>query len=247
MATSAQRGQMVRVRIGRKITPFYPHSGEMANNQSLKDFSVTYRYLNCFDMNRPLQLQKRFQIGAVLLVLLVGIVWNNVSSKRNLEKVDTSVTSIYNDRLMAATYIFDLSNILYEKAALGHTAAARQQAALDRSIADLIHKYDNTMLTVKEAALWRSFKDNLRQYNIADAHSETVFFNKAIGDLKALSALQATEGNSLFRKTQSSITAFALSSNLEMALAVGLGIITLVLIGASKDAMLNLRQRPSLN
>lgn len=198
-------------------------------------------------MNRPLQLKKRFQIGAVLLVLLIGIVLNNVSSKVNLDKVDTSVTSIYNDRLMAATYIFELSNCLYEKNAMDPIANKTQMATLDRNIGSLIDKYDHTVLTVKEAGLWRSFKHNLQQYNIAGGQQETLFFGKAIGDLKALSSLQASEGNSLFKATQSSITAFSLSSSLEIALAVGIGIITLVLIGASKEAMMTFNQQSSLN
>ncbi len=198
-------------------------------------------------MNRPLQLNKRFQIGAVLLMLLVGIVLNNVSSKMSLDRVDTSVTSIYNDRLMAATYIFELSNSLYEKNALSMTAGKQQQLAIDRNIENLINKYDNTVLTVKEAALWRSFKYNMQQYDIAGSEQKPVFFTGILHDLKALSSLQASEGNALFRKTQSSITAFTFSSNLELVLAIGIGLITLVLIGVSKDALLTFKQQSSLN
>jgi hypothetical protein len=198
-------------------------------------------------MNRPFQLQKRFQIGAVLFVLLVAIVLNNVSSQRNLDRVDTSVASIYNDRLLAATYIFELSSSLHEKEALSPAAAAGRQAAIDHNIADLIRKYDNTVLTARETSLWLSFKDNLKRYAGGGAQHGGVFFSKAMSDLKALSALQASEGNSLFRKTQSSISASTLSANLEMALAIGIGIVTLVLIGASKEAMMVFKQRSSLN
>jgi hypothetical protein len=242
-----KKDQNFRVGIGCKVTLFYPDQDGAANNQSLKGFFVTFKELKIpTDMNRPLQLKKRFQLGAVLLVLLIGIVLNNVSSKMNLGKVDTSVTSIYNDRLLAATYIFELSNSLYEKNGLDQ-AAHEQQAQLDRNIKELIRKYDHTALTVKEAGLWRSFKHNLGQYNIAGPQQEAFFFGRAISDLKALSTLQANEGSSLFRKTQSSITAFTLSSNLEIALAVGLGIITLILIGASKEAMLTFNHPSSLN
>lgn len=198
-------------------------------------------------MHKPLQLQKKFRIGAVLLLLLSGIILNNLSSQWNLDKVDTSVTSIYNDRLMAATYLFDISSHLHEKKAMTGTEQAEQQRRIDHEIATLIRQYDQTLLTPKEQVLWASFKAHLQQYNAAAPDASASWFHKATDDLKALSALQARVGNSLFRDTQSGITAFALSANLEIGLVIGLGILTLILIGASRDIVLPFRQRPSLN
>ena len=201
-------------------------------------------------MKNLTKLQYRFQISAVLLILIAGIIVNNIFSKRSIEHVNSSVASIYNDRLLAASYIFSLDNALNNKRLM--IAAGSQEkelASVDHSINQLIGDYDKTYLTKREKELWHSFNTNLDQYDRAvhNLNGQTIFFDGATQNLKDLSELQVMEGDILLKKTVSNINAFTLTSSLEICFSIVLGVAALSLIGASKMLTSTFYQRPSLN
>jgi len=200
-------------------------------------------------MKLPIQLRYRLQIGLALTVLMAGIIINNISSRHNLELASTSVTAIYNDRLMASTYLFELTDNLYKKERLAHPAPPERISAINNDIAALIKKYENTVLTHREAALWRSFKLNLQQYNSAAIESQhkDYSFEKTVSTLKLLSDLQAKEGSFLYKDTRSSLGATTLGSYLEIILAIATGVIAIFLIGISRRTLDTFTQSPSLN
>lgn len=200
-------------------------------------------------MKLSVQLRYRLQIGLALTVLMIGIIINNISSRYNLELASTSVTAIYNDRLMASTYLFELTDNLYKKELLPYPAPSEKTATINNDMSALIKKYESTVLTHREAALWESFKSSLYQYNNAFAagHHKVHSFEKAVSTLKLLSNLQAKEGSFLYKDTRSSLGATTLGSYLEIILAIATGIIVIFLIGISKRTLDTFTQSPYLN
>lgn len=195
-------------------------------------------------------LQYKLQIGVLLALLIAVIVVNNISSKKKLEHMDVSVSSIYKDRLLASTYLFELTNHLYEKKLLFATQQPEgTRRTNDLAILGLIGRYEKTVFTRQEAVHWRSFKSALQQYNAAQAagNSGPALFERALQDLKHLTHIQATEGEFLFRGTRSDISASAMGYYLEIFLSIIIGVIVLALIGISRNTLLPFRQNASLN
>jgi len=201
-------------------------------------------------MRFPIQLQYKMQIGLALTILMTAIVINNISSRYNLAHAGNSVTAIYNDRLLAATYLFELTSNLHKKEMLSYQPVPEEKATLiNNNMAALVHKYEGTMLTRRESALWKTFKLNLHQYDqaFASGQPKAHSFEKAANTLKALSDLQAREGNSLYRDTRSSLSATTLGSHLEIILAILTGIVALFLVGISKKTLNAFTESSSLN
>lgn len=195
-------------------------------------------------------LQYKLQIGILLALLIAVIIVNNLSSKKNLEHMDVSVSSIYKDRLLASSYLFELTNHLYEKKLLFATRQPEVvRRANDRAILGLIGRYERTMFTKQEAVYWRSFKAGLLQYDasLEAGNPAPQIFERVLHDLKSLTHVQVTEGEHLFRGTRSDINASARGYYLELFLAIIIGVIVLGLIGVSRNTLTPFRQHPSLN
>src|SRR5436190_19571989 len=106
---------------------------------------------------------------------------------------------------MPATYIFLLTDYLYQKKLLygGQEAESPQTAnALrhDTAIANLIKTYETTYLTATEKKQWTLFKQHLQNYhtliNTPVNNDKTInnAFNEVLQSLNALSEIQANEG-----------------------------------------------------
>jgi hypothetical protein len=200
--------------------------------------------------HRLFLLQYKMQIGALLTVLIVIIIGNCIYSKKNIDHMDTSITSIYHDRLLASTYISELTHHLYEqKLESGGTHSVNDPQQHTRDIAVLISKFENTTLTKQETLYWKAFKNHLQRYN-QDTSSGNVSeqdFKMALAHLKLLTQVQAKEGNIIFRDVRADISASSLGWSLEISLSIIIGLVVLALIGISKNSLLLTRQNPSLN
>lgn len=193
-------------------------------------------------------LQYRMQVAAVLVMLAAVIVANGIATKRHLDKMNASVTTMYEDRLLASSYIFSLAGHMYELEAAaqhGQPNAAYPQAAINT----LVRQYDNTSLTTQEAAIWALFKNDLKVYETAfNRHvNASEALASATANLKQLEAIQASEGKLLFQSLSSGIKGSFIRYSLEMAIAVVVGIVALALIGISKNRFLPVPKNERLN
>lgn len=199
-------------------------------------------------MKKTVQLGYKYRIGLMLATLIAVLVLNSVSVKQDFEDVQTSVTSIYKDRLLASTYIFDLTDQLYQKRMLAENqGTAAQSSAADANINALIAKYETTFLTEDERKHWSSFKVHLSNYNRPVGHEKSSEFTQTLLSLKQLSALQAGEGTSLYKNASRIVSASSLHTYLETCIALLIGALTLSLIGNSKMRFNTTQANPSLN
>jgi hypothetical protein len=200
--------------------------------------------------HRLFLLQYKIQIGALLAVLITIIIVNCIYSKKNIDHMDTSITSIYNDRLLASTYISELTHQLYEqKLESNGTQSAHGTQQHKKQISDLISKFENTVLTKQETLYWQAFKGHLHRYekDIALGNTGEQDFKMALAHLKLLTQVQAKEGSVIFKDVRADISASSLGWSLEISLSIIIGIVVLALIGISKSNLLPARQNPSLN
>jgi len=200
---------------------------------------------------------------ALLMLIILAILAANLSTRNNLDKLDDTVLSIYNDRLMPATFIFRLTDHLYQKQLVSGTAdknlTVNSMLVMDAEMLQLVKNYEATHLTVAEEKAWHAFKDHLQKYSAAYAgnqpgsiatHQQNIsakqHFDAAIHCLNTLSAIQATEGKNLSRNSRNMISDGVLMSHFEISVLLILGIFALVLLSAKESREL-FEQQPLLN
>lgn len=194
---------------------------------------------------------------AVLLLIIVLILVNNISNRKTFSKLNESIASIYKDRLMPATYIFQLTDHLYQKKFLLNEMQANDNAAIaarhDSAIHSIIKTYEATYLTPAEKKHWQAFKKGLDHYNTltsgSNANNNTAVdesFYNVMQRLNALSQIQASEGNHIFSIAKIDVGGTVIMSHLEVALLLILGIFALVLINANDNKLMQV-QKARLN
>ncbi len=211
----------------------------------------------------------KLKAAAILLLIMTTILLGNLYERHNFNTLDKSISSIYQDRLMPATYIYELSNHFYKKRLLlehyaEYTSAHLQKKNLlhDAAINSLLQDYEKTYLTEEESMHWAELKHSLhnynRQYDIALANTWNKkpglnsgqlnsYFNEMMTGLDALSKIQAGIGHNIEKDSHAIVAGSIIPAYLENSLLIVLGIICIVLFSVSDNRMLRNIQHSSLN
>lgn len=206
-------------------------------------------------MNAIGKLRYKTRIGILLGSLLALLLLNNIAGQESFARMQRDATSIYEDRLMPSTFLFDIREALYQEKMLLSSGSAPEaiEASLNvyRSrINVLIDQYEQTVLTPEEKKEWTALKTTLGAFHSATMQTPVsdVQFDQAIQALNKLKVIQAGEG-ALLQKDLSRISmASSFRGYAEMALLIVIGVITLSLIGYSKNVFeKTVSHRPSLN
>ncbi|MGX5818920.1 MCP four helix bundle domain-containing protein [Chitinophaga lutea] len=195
-------------------------------------------------MKRFFQIKTKFKVVCIFIVIIVLVLLNNVMERRSINKMDDSIAAIYKDRLLPATYLYGLSNHLYEERLTDPTG---HDAAID----SLVSNYEKTYLTAEEERQWLLFKQYLGAYREAKATGDTLgtqhHFQLAMATLNTLTSIQIGEGASLQRASASLAQDSSLSAQLEMTLLIVLGVLAVVLLGLSDRHVFNPADHQSMN
>lgn len=214
-------------------------------------------------------IQYKLKAATILLVIMATILAGNLYERKNFNTLDKSISAIYQDRLMPATYIYELSNHLYRKRLLQehYTEYNQEQLQLkvaehDAAINSLLQDYEKTYLTEEESIHWTALKSALynynRQYDIALANIRREApglnnrqlahdFNKTMAELDVLSKIQAGVGHKIEKDSHAIVTSSVLPAYFENSMLVILGIICVVLFSVTDNRILQQAQRSSLN
>lgn len=195
-------------------------------------------------------LKYKTRIGLLLGILLICLLGNNILGQKSFERIGQDARSIYEDRLMPSTYLFDLQDHLYHERTLMQ-AAAIDGAALSRiraAISAIVAKYEKTRLTREERSEWLHFKTNLQRLHSPKTAAAGPAFDLAIHNLMQLNAIQAGVAKDLETRMTDAATASSIRGYLEFALLIVVGAVTLSLIGYSRDVFqTTVSHRPSMN
>lgn len=210
--------------------------------------------------------------AALLLAIILGItILTNMLERRRFQELERSFSSIYEDRLMAESYLFHLYENLKEKQDLLQFVAEKginqnirtQLKEYRKGREKLIEKYAQTYLTEEEeiqfnnldslfAWMSRLEEDIIRQSDAADIPAN--LFQKhesvtteAFSTLSALSDIQTIEGKALREKSKRIIMGSVSMSHFEMTILIIIGIIIQGLIFSSRTLLTGDHQSPSMN
>lgn len=183
-------------------------------------------------------IQQKMTAAAVLATVMALIIINNISERRRFQKLESSISSIYQDRLLVESYIFKLYNNLqnqndYLQNNMGLDASA-QLKALKAERDELVHLYSETYLTPDEELHFEALQKTLNKFD-TNSGNRNLTNKEAIEHLNALSNIQTDEGTSLWSKSERLISGSQISSKFEMAIIICLGIIIQALIFSSRS------------
>lgn len=122
-------------------------------------------------------IKQKMQVAFLLGIILMVVYVNSVMENRNVEELGGSFSSVYEDRLLVESYIYKLSDHLYQKKImLDHcdlvsSATSNLRKNIDQhnsEIQTLIHNYQITRLTEKESLVFDDLKINIDRMTILE-------------------------------------------------------------------------------
>ncbi|MCE7066712.1 MCP four helix bundle domain-containing protein [Dyadobacter sp. CY326] len=208
-------------------------------------------------------IQQKLKAAMLLGGIMGFIILATLISRHNMEGIDKSFSSIYKDRLVPATTIIYLTENLYgkrlslEEHLMSGNAADKseiqsQLRAHNKNIDSLINAFEKTYLVDEEAKSLGAFKSEIAEYALLEksvlnlcsagqqdegkrlfAGSGGVTFARTVRNLNELANIQSNVGKDLVRESKSDIASFGILSFLQIAMAVVIGLMLLVLIQSS--------------
>lgn len=225
-------------------------------------------------MNWAFSIQPKMKIALFLAAICVVILLNMFWERRNLSHLNHSFSSIYEDRLLPATYIFHLTDHLYQKrlileAYFYDTVYHNIQEDLNRiashneAMDTLIREFEATYLVETEDKILHTFKQQLKTYNESEAcfitkcknastsgideRTMKTLFDTTIDELTQLSQIQIDVSKDLREDSRRVTANGTLLTNIEALTVLVIAIIIQVLIFASRSVMPKQPQRYDLN
>lgn len=146
-------------------------------------------------------------VASILLVFLIVLV-TNLIDRNNFNRLNYSVTTIYEDRIIASDLLFEMLLFVQEKKvaiiSLDSLFFQERNEKNNRGIEGLIEKYNNTKLTEKEQLIFNNLKNELnslknleKQYILSESKNNSILLKKTdqiVQHLHDLSKVQLEEG-----------------------------------------------------
>jgi hypothetical protein len=213
-------------------------------------------------------IQQKAQVAFLLAIILLGVFVKNVMDRNNVSALGTSFSSVYEDRLLAESYIYKLSDHLYQKHLLIDQCSQQEDVTQLRSkiaghnaaITALIHDYEKTKLTKQELHYFNEFKKNINELIVLESRlfykdtgvSATILsFDQqlvtATANLDQLSLIQIMEGKSMAEQSKRIVAGSSILTQFELAMIIVIGLIIQALIFASNSLTPTTFQNHRLN
>ncbi len=218
---------------------------------------------------RP-KIKAAFLLALICVAVLLQIAWE----RYHMANINESFSSIYEDRLLPASYVFHLTDHLYrkrlilEKYFIGVSSVQpaedmRRLTAHNAAMEKLLCDFDATYLIEIEGKVLHDFKQKLQAYNTMEMHllqnsaegllpdaNEAAFlklFAVTIDELTQLSQIQTDVGKKMKEDTQGLTASTSLLANMEAALVIVIGLVIQALVFASKTVAPKVPRRHELN
>ncbi|MCO4293200.1 MCP four helix bundle domain-containing protein [Solitalea sp. MAHUQ-68] len=207
-------------------------------------------------------LQQKIKISALLVLVFVIVLFKNIYDRKNVVALGASFSTVYEDRLLAESYIFHFSESLHQKMndiqnanlSVSNVKPLKEKLyKANATIDSLFLSYESTRLTVRESTYYNEFKQtvlNLRK--LEDQYLNSSFeqgsvpkfitvmdfkLNAALIKLNQLSEIQISEGKALNEQSKKIIARSTLLTQLELGILIFIGLIIQVLIFTSNSIM----------
>lgn len=184
---------------------------------------------------------QRFQLAMALLIVFLLVFATNRLDRRHFITVQNTVTSVFEDRVVAQNYIYELNKLFHEKRmAIEADSSLGIIASGNKDIQELISAFSETKLTKREADYFQSLQENFEeikgQEEMIDEESEHNSFEaKKEGmlytlsdiqqDLDNLAEIQVNEGRHMTNLAQKSLNMNEMLSTIEIIFLIAIGMV----------------------
>jgi len=184
-------------------------------------------------------IKQKMTAAILLCTVLVAVMITNMRQQRTVQQISANVTSIYEDRLVVAEYILQLSKFMeniIKTLEVDHKSSEINGYLSD--ISAIINQYDKTILTEIESSKLADFKQLCEMITIntssSDQSSSIEAARKAENILQNLSTIQVEEGKKQLDDVLSMVYVSKLISYLELGILIVIALLIQMLIFASK-------------
>ncbi|RVU00353.1 hypothetical protein EOD41_12800 [Mucilaginibacter limnophilus] len=215
-------------------------------------------------MKWTLFIQQKMKVAMLLFCVMFFVLLTGILGSKNLNSMNRSVNTIYNDRLIPAADVYYISHHLHNKMALLNDMLGKnnvdvntvnQLKAIHNKISGLLSDFENTYLVKGETASIANFKHSYSTYNHAEATAlgliksgeasaaRLVYDNELKqahkGSLKVLDQLiniQSNVGKDIIKQSEFNANVFNLLSKLQIVVAIVIGVLITRLVMSSRIA-----------
>lgn len=200
-------------------------------------------------MKWKLSFAQKIRSAAALVVVFLLVLGTNMMDNHHFSIVKESLTSVYEDRLVAKGHLYKITRLLQLKKNTYQLNDGEQMVKINQmandSIQVLLDKFGTTRLTENEVKTFESLKSNLNKlYKYDQQLSQNEISNndlpfldvvesqyiEVMKDLDALSQIQMSEGKREVINSNRAIETSELISQIEMAALILIGFIIQLLI-----------------
>ncbi len=186
-------------------------------------------------------IKQKMTAALLLFAVIVLVMLTNMREQRAAKRISTAVTSLYEDRLVVAQYILQLSKqmdgIIYflEKE---NTTDSTQINSYLAEVATINALYEKTTLTETEKINFEQFKKLCqtisKNYQTGNQTSVLLMAREAEKTLQTLSSIQVEEGKNKLDEVLDMTYFSNLFSYLELVILIVIAVIIQALVFASK-------------
>lgn len=215
-------------------------------------------------------IQQKFKAAVLLAIICFIVLITNFLGRHHMDELSHSFSSVFEDRLVVESYIYEISDHLYQKkltlddcSEFADSDSRSKIGFHNKAIGDLLLFYDKTLLTKEEALCLEDFKAHFTalkdlefQYlkNGTDEAQHTAthnllneHFGLASANLRQLSYIQVKEGKVLNDQSQRIVKGSSILTSFEMVVLICIAIILQILVLASRPAISRSWQNGHLN
>lgn len=207
-------------------------------------------------------IQQKLKVAMLLGVVMAVVVVFNFLLQKSITDINRSVNSLYNDRLIPATDMFHLSEVLHNRQLFVEELLYQHHEKLnlvlllqqyDNKMYKLIDKYEKTYLVEEELTFLNRFKQKVADYKLVEnkiialygqhrAAEALVLYtasgkpalDNTIKQLSDLTTIQSAVGRKLVSDSQGIVAMSNFLSHLQLVLAIVIGVIITNLVVSSK-------------
>lgn len=190
-------------------------------------------------MKWPYQIRGKLKISLLLTGLICMILINNLRERSQSRELREVFESLYQDRLIAESYILQLSDELRSIQHILESNPDKNENQLNshwQKMEQINLNYLETQLTPEEKAHFDAFEKITWNMSLGIKERKNVNpqIEAAFGELKILSQIQVKEAEALVSKTGRIFSSDAAHAQLEIALLIIAALIVQVILFASK-------------
>jgi hypothetical protein len=193
-------------------------------------------------MSTKISLNNRIKIGFAFAIVFLLVLATNRLDKKRFSTINETLTSVYEDRLVAKGYLYELNNIFHqqEELLILNTEIDTKEA-YHEVVDELTQAFRSTKLTNEEKSSLNNFithveelkalEQSVSEFNSEEVKSKRIAqINRIQNDLDILAEIQLSEGESLTKFAQNSLSTSTYVSNIEIAVIILIGIIVQFII-----------------